>query len=368
MTPTAVPAPVALEDLVRATEESVSIARQMGWRPSEAYALSIQGFSLGPHGEFGLVSTALQTSLQISVELEHGFFIVTSRFALGAFYMDLLDFENARAHLLTAYSLAKQMGAGFVTGNIAGHLARTYLALNEMEQAEHVLQESLTEETPMNAESLRALWLGRAEWLLQKGMYEEARALIARMIQQTPHAGGEAVSPRLWLVHAQALRGLDRHADAESLLRAALHTALMAQLSPLVWRIHLELGLTLRAMRRVSEAQEQFSAARKVIDGLAGKISEDAMRESFLQRALPHLPNPSEKGKVKSEFGGLTERERGVAALVAGGLSNADIAERLVLSRRTVEAHVANILTKLSLRTRAQIAAWAVEKGLGREE
>jgi ATP/maltotriose-dependent transcriptional regulator MalT len=260
------------------------------------------------------------------------------------------------------------MGAGFVTGNIAGHLVRTYLALNEMEPAEKLLQETLTDDTPMNAESLRALWLGRAEWLLKQGMGEEARALIARMIQHTPHADGQAVSPRLWLIHAQALRALERYTDAESLLRVALPVALAAQLLPLAWRIHLELGLTLRAMRRAGEAQEQFSAARKVIDGLASKISDETMRATFLQRALGLLPNPTEKEKVKSEFGGLTVRERGIAALVAGGLSNADIAERLVLSRRTVEAHVANILTKLSLRTRAQIAAWAVEKGLSQED
>jgi DNA-binding CsgD family transcriptional regulator len=239
--------------------------------------------------------------------------------------------------------------------------------MNEAEQAEILLQEALTDETPMNSESLRALWLGRAEALLKMGMNEDALALVIRIIQHTPHTDEETVSPRLWLIHAQALRELGRHTEAESLLRAALHTTMTSQLLPLEWRIHLELGLTLRAMRRVSEAQEQFSAARKIIEELANKISEDTMRETFLQRAMSLLPNPSEKAKVKSAYDGLTERERGIAALVAAGLSNAQIAERLVLSRRTVEAHVANILTKLGLRTRAQIAAWAVEKGLSRE-
>jgi DNA-binding CsgD family transcriptional regulator/tetratricopeptide (TPR) repeat protein len=56
----------------------------------------------------------------------------------------------------------------------------------------------------------------------------------------------------------------------------------------------------------------------------------------------------------------LTPREREVAALVAPGLSNREISERLVLSERTVEGHVERVLGKLGFRSRAQIAAWVV--------
>jgi DNA-binding CsgD family transcriptional regulator len=59
----------------------------------------------------------------------------------------------------------------------------------------------------------------------------------------------------------------------------------------------------------------------------------------------------------------LTTRERGVAALVAQGRSNREIADTLVMSERTVEWHVSNILSKLGLQSRAQVAAWAVEQG-----
>ncbi|WP_063763636.1 ATP-binding protein [Actinoplanes subtropicus] len=54
----------------------------------------------------------------------------------------------------------------------------------------------------------------------------------------------------------------------------------------------------------------------------------------------------------------LTPREHQVAVLVAQGLSNADIARHLVISQRTAESHVANILTKRGFTSRAQIAAW----------
>jgi len=61
---------------------------------------------------------------------------------------------------------------------------------------------------------------------------------------------------------------------------------------------------------------------------------------------------------------GLTVRERDVVRLVAHGHTNREIAERLVLSVRTVETHRARIQRRLQLRTRAELVRWALEQGL----
>ena len=53
-----------------------------------------------------------------------------------------------------------------------------------------------------------------------------------------------------------------------------------------------------------------------------------------------------------------------MASLVAQGLSNRDIAERLVVSERTAENHVQRLLNRLGVRSRAQVAVWAVDNGL----
>ncbi|HYV23413.1 MAG TPA: AAA family ATPase [Candidatus Bathyarchaeia archaeon] len=60
---------------------------------------------------------------------------------------------------------------------------------------------------------------------------------------------------------------------------------------------------------------------------------------------------------------GLTKREREVAAFVAEGMTNRDIADRLVISDRTVETHVEHIRNKLGVRSRAQVATWTVTGG-----
>jgi DNA-binding CsgD family transcriptional regulator len=63
--------------------------------------------------------------------------------------------------------------------------------------------------------------------------------------------------------------------------------------------------------------------------------------------------------------GTLTAREREVALLIAEGLTNGQLADRLYISPKTAAVHVSNILTKLGLSGRAEVAAWVVRTGLG---
>jgi DNA-binding CsgD family transcriptional regulator len=74
--------------------------------------------------------------------------------------------------------------------------------------------------------------------------------------------------------------------------------------------------------------------------------------------------NPRRSRRIKPRPGGspLSGREHEVSALIAEGLTNREIAEALVISERTADTHVQNILGKLGLVSRAQVAAWFVEQ------
>jgi DNA-binding NarL/FixJ family response regulator len=77
-----------------------------------------------------------------------------------------------------------------------------------------------------------------------------------------------------------------------------------------------------------------------------------------VEYAMGRVAFPAPSASPKPDANPLTPREREVARFVAQGLSNREIGKTLVISERTVDAHVQHILNKLGFNSRAQIAAW----------
>jgi DNA-binding NarL/FixJ family response regulator len=109
-----------------------------------------------------------------------------------------------------------------------------------------------------------------------------------------------------------------------------------------------------------------LAAIRAVHSGDA--VVAPSTTRRLLDRFAPMLPGaPGEQARAREEeLARLTAREREVMVLVAQGLSNGEIAARLVLSEATVKTHVGRILTKLGLRDRVQVVVLAYETGLVR--
>src|SRR6478752_10085026 len=134
----------------------------------------------------------------------------------------------------------------------------------------------------------------------------------------------------------------------------------------------------------LSASGEQADVLAAVKAGAAGYLVKSASREELLtavRRVAAGDPvfTPGLAGLVLGEFqrmsdepaepddSGLTERETEVLKMVAKGMSYRQIADRLVLSHRTVQNHVQNTLRKLQMHNRVELTRYAIERGLDAE-
>ena len=106
--------------------------------------------------------------------------------------------------------------------------------------------------------------------------------------------------------------------------------------------------------------QEVVDAVRAVAAGDA--VLAPAVTRQLLDQVGRRLP--AAMSRAPEDLKELTDREREVLRMLAVGLSNAEIAEALVLSEATVKTHVSNLLGKLGLRDRVQAVIYAYESGL----
>jgi NarL family two-component system response regulator LiaR len=101
----------------------------------------------------------------------------------------------------------------------------------------------------------------------------------------------------------------------------------------------------------------------KLVDVLHRAVQgEVTLHPRVAARVLQNIRG--ENGEEQPLFTELTDRETDVLKLIAGGLTNSQIAEKLVISENTVKGHVSNILSKLHLADRTQVAVYAWQQGI----
>jgi len=354
-----------LDAATAASGEALALCQAMQWRPRESFVLTYLAWRAGALGNYGQAFAYAQRALITADESE--FHQVAAQLALALLHLDVGSIEQAVYSIEEAQRLTAQVGARMIRRFVDASQARILIAQRRYAQAETLLQQACPPETPMQTPPQRLLWVAWVEWWLATGQPASAFAAVERLsaAQQGPDHGG--AMPLLHWLAGEALLALRRFDDAEEILQKARAVAVDHGALPVLWRIESSLARLYRSQRRSTDAEQMTAAVHATRQQLASQLPDEALRQTLqhlVDARLPNAKTPTPRQSTKQAYAGLTSREREVAALVAQGKSNLQIAHDLTLTERTIESHVSNILVKLNFVNRSQIAAWATSKGL----
>lgn len=364
---------IDLYQLAHLSETALEIARSCDYRKGEADAFFKAAVCLCRAGDYGRGLEYLRRASSIAEEIEHRELLTTVHLSWGIeLYTGLLSWAEAQAHLEAARAGAQELGSVALTFISTARLATVCILQRNLDRAQELLDNVLPADLPEITEMTflaRGCWTPRAELELAGGNPERALEIVEHLLAATPNLAqfGPQAVPRLSQLRGQALMALGRIQEATVEFQGAQIVGQKQGQRSILWHLHSDLGKAFRALGRREDAEQELSSARMIIQQLADTLPDGALRENFLKQALatiPTAPALTPRQTAMKEFGGLTERERQVATLIAQGKSNREIAKTLVITVRTVEAHITRIFDKLGLKSRAEIAAWSVAKGL----
>ncbi len=378
---------VGLGEAVRYGEEALALARGHGWRAEQAHVLSELAIGYGRQGEYSRALALAEQGLTLANELEQPALIAYALAAQGSLYADIYASTEARPPLEQALSIAERIGsqhlACFAARFAALALLENGAQVSEinalLDRAQRVPPAPAAADSSFQTLPERVITYARAQLALANGEAARALELVSGLLEPVaspawlgepataPTRPARPASVNLLLLRGEALSALREPAKAEAALRLAQRAAVEQGALPSLWRVHAALGKHYLRFKQRTLANTEFEQARAFIHGLAERIPPAELRDQFLRQTrhlAPPAAPPPPRSATRRESGGLTERERETVALIAEGKSNREIAAHLVVSDETVKTHVSHILSKLGLRSRTQIAAWAIQKGL----
>ena len=357
-------------ECVQDAAESLHLARQIESLAGQAFAENALAHTLLSFGEFGPAISHAQEANHIASEIEHQQWMVATSYALGHIYVLLLAPAQAISALEAGLSLAQELGSTFWIGTLAANLGRASILNHELPAAYATLQAVMSREQHPRTMAERDIALAWGELMLAQGEPGMALQITEQLLAPAPGlVPGQSIQPipHLLKLKGEALMALSHLDEAVEALEDARRGAVARNARPVLWTVHRSLGQAYRLLQRKDQTWQELAAARQLIEKLATTIDDASLRDQFERAALDSLPQekpPLPREAARQAFGGLTAREREVATLVAQGKTSREIADLLVVSERTAEGHVSNILGKLGFTSRAQIAAWIVERGL----
>jgi DNA-binding CsgD family transcriptional regulator len=354
----------SFSECLKDTNEALRLAQESEWFAGQVYALFAAGSIRAGFGDLGAAIEQGAAALRLAEQIEHPQWIAGARCYLGQAYVLLMAPEPAIELLTPGLEMARSVRSTWWSGSITTHLALAHLLRNDARQAERVLHDEMPPEAPAaNLVQRRLTWAwGRLR--LSVGDAASALTIANRLLESLP-AAARAI-PALRLLQGEALLAAGQPEAAIASLIDARDAAGQRGELPRLWSIHSVLARAHQRLKDRDAARRELDAARLLIDQLSASVEDQGLRGGFIRAALDSLPavRTTRAHAAAADFEGLTPRERAVAAQVALGRTNREIAQILFIVEKTVEAHVSSCLGKLGLRSRTQLAAWATTRGL----
>lgn len=324
-------------------------------KPALVWALVAQAISASGAGDFQTEFTIGQRIIQLNRTLGDDYQLGVALATYSTAAMNLGKFAEARAMLEEALPLLKKTGDSHRTGMVLNFFGDLERCEQNDSQAQKYYEESIVTLRKVNAErDMASVKQNLGHAMLHLGDGERAHALFSEsMATHQAQQNTAGMAECLIGFAALAISG-DRAADGARLLGAA--EAIGGEKLTAAWpatKMEYEHYLALAGSQLSEPAFQSALAAGRILSIEEAVIdAQDVARSAKSTRAL------------SKQLDELTPREREVATLIAQAKSNGDIAAELVLSKRTVESHIANIRSKLGFTERAQIVRWAIDTGL----
>jgi DNA-binding CsgD family transcriptional regulator/Tfp pilus assembly protein PilF len=354
------------EECVGDVEEARLLARQTNSLSGQAFVEMAATYVLSSFGEFGQALTHAQEGLRIAISIDHQEWIAATNGGLGFLYFLLLEADRAVACLEAGVAAAQASDSAIQLNVLTPHLALAYLNRGEFSRAEATFESIMPHEQQPRNFFERQVARVRGELALAQGEPSRALAIAENLLISAPGDMHQPI-PHLLSLKGQALLALERLQEAAVALEEAKVGAELRQAPSILWRIQRSLGQVYHLLKREEQAQHEWSEAQGIINRLATTIDAIALREHFLQAALQSFPQevlqPARRS-VSERYNGLTEREIEVLRAVAQGLTDTQVAERLVISPRTVHSHLNSIYSKLGITSRSAATRYAIEHHL----
>jgi DNA-binding CsgD family transcriptional regulator len=343
----------------KAAERALAIARDIGWRSGEAFGLIHLGSNLAAQGSYGEAQRTLRMGLDITEEIAHHQWTAIALWTLGSSYLDLFAYTEARAYLERSLALAKHVGSRFMARCASAFLALAYIRQGLLDDAAQLLEDELDQATDPPTVAQRIQWSASAELALARNRPEEVLRIVDWLIASSPSRPGAHVPINLLLLRGLALTGMRRLQDAEADLQTTLSGAARQGAGSWLHAIHLAFVQLYHLQARPQDAARELAAAQANARDRAATIQDGTIRERYLQHATGQLDYLTGRSAVI-----LSRREIQVLLLVAEGLTDAEVAERLFISPRTVSQHLRSVYNKLDVPGRAAATRVAIERGL----